>query len=235
MKLGLLGYPVNHSLSPKLYQKLLGSELTSYELFSCPTAADVPELAFFSQRLNGLNITSPYKTHFIKDVKISSLLVQKIGAVNTLAFTGSEVWATNTDVLAVEEILKNYQVRYGQLHLVLLGDGVMAQVTKLVAADLQIPLEQFSRKTTADLALLDLRKIKAFNTQVIVINSCAREFVFQGQFQGDEIFWDYNYNFPPHQSTIPSLVKTYSDGQEMLELQAKAAIRFWNEVIPKLN
>lgn len=235
MKLGLLGFPVEHSLSPKLYRQLLGNQLTSYELFAYPTAAAVPELSFFAERLNGLNITSPYKTHFINEVTIPSPLVKKIGAVNTLAFTGQEVFATNTDILAVEEILKNYQNEYESLSLILLGDGVMAEVTKIVADSLELKYEQFSRKLTSNFSHLDLRNISTQKSQVLVINACSRDFIFQGAFAGDEIFWDYNYNFSPHKSRIPTLVKTYSDGQEMLERQAKAAIQFWKEVIPKLN
>ena len=235
MKLGLLGFPVEHSLSPKLYRQFLGEQLTSYELFAYPTATAVPQLSFFTERLDGLNITSPYKTHFINEVTIPSPLVRKIGAVNTLAFAGGEVLATNTDILAVEEILKNYQREYDSLSVILLGDGVMAEVTKIVADSLQLKYEQFSRKLTPDFIHLDLRKISRQKSQVLVINACSRDFIFQGAFQGDEIFWDYNYNFSPHNSRIPSLIKTYSDGQEMLERQAKAAIQFWKEVIPKLN
>lgn len=235
MKLGLLGFPVEHSLSPKLYRQFLGEQLTSYELFAYPTAEAVPELSFFAERLDGLNITSPYKTHFINEVTISSPLVRRIGAVNTLAFTGREVLATNTDILAVEEILKSYQNEYESLSLILLGDGVMAEITKVVADSLQLQYKQFSRKLTPDFDHLDLRNISTQKSQVLVINACSRDFIFQGAFKGDEIFWDYNYNFSPHNGRIPSLIKTYSDGQEMLERQAKAAIQFWKEVIPKLN
>lgn len=235
MRLGLLGYPINHSLSPKLYEKFLGEKLTSYKLFSFSQASEIPTLRAFAAELDGLNITSPYKTHFINEVKIISPIVRQIGAVNTLAFAGDEVWATNTDVVAVEQILQNFQLHYGKLKLVILGDGVMAQVTKLVAEDMALPYLQYSRKSTDDLTHLDLSQIPASGAQVIIINACSRSFVFEGKLQGNEIFWDYNYNFPPHQSTLPSQVKAYFDGQEMLELQAKAAIEFWYKVIPKLK
>lgn len=234
MKLGLLGYPINHSLSPKLYSQFLGHELESYELFSFAKPADIPPLSFFSNKLNGLNITSPYKTHFINEIMIESDLVKSLGSVNTLAFTDQGVIGTNTDLLAVVEILKNYLKEYGDLEITLLGDGVMAKLTKVVAKDLKIPVRQFSRKTTSDFAHLDLSKINQ-DIQQLVINSCSRDFVFQGKLKGEEIFWDYNYSFLPHQNTLPKLVMAYHDGQEMLELQAKAAIKFWKEVNAKLK
>lgn len=236
MKLGLLGFPITHSLSPKLYQTFIPAELESYELFSYPNPEDVPPLSFFSSKLDGLNITAPYKKHFIKQIEIHSSLVKIIGAVNCLAFPeDGRVIGTNTDVLAVVEILKNYQSSYPSLNIILLGDGVMANVTKLVAEDLKINYSQFSRKTHPDLSRLDVRSLNSQEKQTLVINSCSRDFVFQGQLSGDEIFWDYNYSFIPHQNSLPSRVKSYQDGQEMLELQAKAAIKFWKEVIPKLK
>ncbi len=233
MKLGLLGYPISHSLSPKLYEKFLGPELTSYELFSFEKSSDIPALSIFASKLDGLNITSPYKTHFMKEIIVESDLVKAIGAVNTLAFTDKGVFGTNTDLLAVVEILQNYLNEYGDIEIALLGDGVMAGLTKVVAKDLKIPVRQYSRKTH-DLVNLDLSKINQ-DIQQVVINSCSRDFVFQGKLKGEEIFWDYNYSFLPHQNTLPSKVISYRDGQEMLELQAQAAIKFWKEVNPKLK
>lgn len=227
MKLGLLGFPVKHSLSPKIYEKLLGRDLTSYDLFSYENAKDIPSLEFFSRRLQGLNITSPYKTHFIKEIRIESDLVREIGAVNTLKFSSSGVVGTNTDVLAVEEILLRFKTDNRKVKILLLGDGVMARVTKLVAEKLGLDLEQFSRKSTKNVDQLDLSIFKEDGVQNIIINSCSRDFIFKGKTHLDDIFWDYNYSFLPHQNSLPSLVKAYYDGQEMLELQAIKAIEFW--------
>lgn len=234
MKLGLLGYPIIHSLSPKLYRDFLGHRLTSYELFSFSEKREVPPLSFFQKRLDGLNITSPYKNHFIDQVTIPSPLVRKIGAVNTLAFADEKIFATNTDLVAVEEILKRYKKQYPELELVILGDGVMGQMTALVAENLCLPLRQLSRRTHPHIEQMDFSFLSNGKSQILIINACSRAFKLQGQFTGNELFWDYNYNFPSHQHIIGQ-VKSYNDGQELLELQARAAIKFWNEVIPKLK
>lgn len=235
MKLGLLGFPITHSLSPKLYREILGPQLTSYELFSFESREQIPALSFFASKLDGLNITSPYKTHFMNEIKIASPLVKQIGAVNTLAFAPDGVWGTNTDVIAVEEILTKYQAQWGQLHLLILGSGVMAKMTELVADDKGISWQEFSRKSHGDIAHLDLRPHFKKDVQNIVINACSREFVFQGELTQNEVFWDYNYSFLPHQNTLSSRVKAYHDGQEMLSLQAEAAVKFWSQTNPKLK
>lgn len=229
MKLGLLGYPINHSLSPKLYNELLGPQLSSYELFSYPTPSEIPGIEFFSSKLDGLNITSPYKAHFLSSVEIDSELVKSLGAINTISFRSKKPLATNTDLIAVDEILGRFQNMHSKLKLILLGDGAMARLTKIVADSKNIPVHQFSRKRN-DFSNLDLQNLHETGVQTIIINSCSRDYVFNSKVSGDEIFWDYNYSFLPHQNTLPSLVKTYIDGQEMLLLQAKAAINFWSQV-----
>lgn len=231
MKLGLLGYPIDHSLSPALYSKLLGNELTSYEKFSYKHTADVPVINFFAEKLDGLNITSPYKRHFLQDVVIPDETVRELGAINTIVFKDKKSFATNTDYLAVVDILKNYQNRCGRIHLLILGDGAMARMTKIVAANEKVTFDQFSRRLTLDFPKLDLRPHYRPDSQTIIVNSCSRDFTFTGPLTGNEIFWDYNYSFPPHEDSLPSRVKEYYDGREMLELQAVAAIKFWKSYI----
>lgn len=230
MKLGLLGYPIAHSLSPKLYKDLLGPQLTSYELFAYPSSKDIPDISFFSGYLDGLNITSPYKSHFLSSVEIDSEIVRQLGAINTISFKTPVPLATNTDMIAVEEILTNFQKHHSRLNILMLGDGAMARLTTLVAKSKHIPLKQFSRKANLNFAKLDLGQFQEDGVQNIIINACSRDFVFSGKVSGEEIFWDYNYSFLPHQNSLPSLVKSYIDGQEMLLLQAKAAINFWAQV-----
>lgn len=226
MKLALLGFPIIHSLSPALYRELLGEKLSSYELIEMEDPEEVPGLLELSQKYNGLSITSPHKKLFFHDVVITSPIVKELRAINTIAFRRNGYFATNTDVIAVEQILGRMKSEFKNLTLIILGDGVMAKVTVMVAKSLSIPFQQFSRRNGDDLANLDL--FSQSENQTVVINSCNRNFIFQGRLHPETIFWDYNYSFLPHQSTIPAQVKTYIDGQEMLRLQAIAAIDFWS-------
>lgn len=226
MKLALLGYPIAHSLSPSLYRELLGGKLLSYDLVEIEDPEEVPGLQELSQTYNGLSITSPHKKLFFHDVIIKSPIVKELKAINTIAFRRSGFFGTNTDVVAVEKILIRMKGEFQNLNLIILGDGVMARVTVMVASSLHIPFHQYSRKKGDDLVNLDLSA--DCENQTVVINSCTRDFVFKGKLHPEMIFWDYNYSFLPHQSIIPPQVKTYVDGQEMLRLQAIAAIDFWS-------
>jgi shikimate dehydrogenase len=234
MKLALLGHPVSHSLSPKLYKEMLGPALETYELIDAPSSIDVPSLESLATRFHGLNITSPYKKHFLEQITVIPEMVKALKSVNTLSFTSDGVLGTNTDSLAVRRILTEYKEQYGDIDLVILGSGSMAHMTELIAQELKVPYQSYARRSHGDISKLDLSSLKE-ESQTIVINSCSRDFVFEGILHRNHIFWDYNYSFAPHEDRIPALVKTYQDGQRMLRLQAEEAIRFWKETNPKLN
>lgn len=229
MRLGLLGYPVEHSLSPELYKRYLSDQLTSYDLFSFPSRKEVPPLSYFAKRLEGLNITSPYKKHFFSHVYIESEVVKKIGAINTIAFKGDEAFGTNTDYLALKKIYsEKYRIDKDDPFIILLGDGVMANLTRIFLSELGVTFQQYSRKTISCFDHLDISSLSTRHRRVLVINSCSRDYVFRGKLHGHEDFWDYNYRFSPHQDLFKNRPSKYQDGQELLEIQAKEAISFWS-------
>ncbi len=226
MKLALLGHSIAHSLSPSLYREILGTMLESYELLDIEDPSLIPGLTELQSKYDGLSITSPHKKHFFKDVMINSSIVRELKAINTIAFRQSGIYGTNTDVVAVEKILLGFKEQLPNLKLIILGDGVMARLTEMVAKSLSISFKQYSRNKGDDLTHLNLSGSPVSPT--IVINSCSRNFIFKGALHPELIFWDYNYSFKPHQNTLPSQVKVYIDGEEMLRLQALAAIEFWS-------
>lgn len=232
MRLALLGYPIQHSLSPKIYQQYLGSSLTSYDLLEIENSESIPGLQELAKKYDGLNITSPHKKHFFGKVIVENEVVQKIAALNTISFApNGEVFGTNTDVIAVESLLKDYLATYPSLHLMILGNGVMAKMTQMLAQKMNIPFHHYYRSADIDLSKVDLTA-QPIAGQLMVINACSRNFVFQGKIPSHAIFWDYNYAFIPHKNTLPSKVALYLDGEEMLKRQALAAIEFWKKSRP---
>jgi shikimate dehydrogenase len=226
MKLGLIGKNISHSGSPGIYKKLIGAHI-QYDLIDVAEVKDLPSLDSLKQHYSGINITSPYKTHYFNQVHIHDPAVRELGAINTLAFTAHGIEATNTDLIAVRSILNKYKSQHPHLNLIILGSGVMAQLTMILARELSLPFHCLSRSQLGNLSTLDLQKYEVSASQNIVINACSRDFVFAGKQSSSNIFWDYNYHFLPHQNTLPLQVKEYQDGQEMLYLQAVAAHQFW--------
>ena len=219
MNLGLLGFPIRHSLSPKLYQELLGSNV-NYDLLEYSDPFLVPTISELSKKYNGLNITTPYKHHFTNVVEYEIEAFAELGLINTLSFIGEKAIATNTDYAAVEIILSRYRQNYPKLKILLLGSGAMAKITELIASTLDIPLVEISRRYNFDLKTIDLNLYRDQNAQILVINATSRNFLFTGKLSLDFLFWDYNYSYLSDSAYISRQVKEYQDGQEMLRLQA---------------
>jgi shikimate dehydrogenase len=102
-KLGLIGYPLGHSLSPKIHAAALRScDLKGdYSLF--PVAADDMEgLKNFlarvrSGQIHGLNVTIPYKQNVIQFLDELMPNAEAIGAVNTIYLRENKLIGDNTD------------------------------------------------------------------------------------------------------------------------------------------
>ncbi|MBM3126647.1 MAG: shikimate dehydrogenase [Chloroflexi bacterium] len=104
MQLGLVGYPLEHSLSPAIHTTALracGLDGT-YSLFPI-SAEDLQELKFLLDRVRnreiaGLNVTIPHKLNVIPLLDELSSLALAVGAVNTIYLKDGRLFGHNTDV-----------------------------------------------------------------------------------------------------------------------------------------
>jgi shikimate dehydrogenase len=236
-KLALIGKNIQHSRSPDIYKKLVGP-LIQYDLLDYQFTNEIPTAESLFKDYIGISITSPYKKHFLSQVHLSKM-AQKLGAINCLVKRGEEILGENTDYLAIVEILSRYKNNYGNLAVIILGDGVMSEVTQIALSELNIDHKVYSRKSHPDLVGLNLQECFdrdfKFSGKPIIINTCAREFIYRGICPQNALFWDYNYEFAPHQEEIPKRVESYVDGMEMLTIQAQLALVFWSATTTLLN
>ena len=94
MKFGLIGHPIEHSLSPALFKAGYDGRYP-YDLIQ---TADFEEAyARFLEEYDGINVTAPFKELAIKKADILSDECQKIGATNLLVKTPEGIKAYNSD------------------------------------------------------------------------------------------------------------------------------------------
>ncbi|MFC1594582.1 shikimate dehydrogenase [Candidatus Omnitrophota bacterium] len=98
---GLVGFPIGHSLSPKMHNaafQTLGLS-AEYQLFSLkPEELDGFVHSLAAENIHGFNVTVPYKELFLKYLSWKSLDVETIGAVNTVrVINGNYLKGYNTD------------------------------------------------------------------------------------------------------------------------------------------
>jgi shikimate dehydrogenase len=227
-KFGLVGKDISHSRSPEMYRKLISLSI-QYDLLDYKSENEIPPASDLLEIYDGINITSPYKKHFLEQVELTPIAFE-LGAINCLKKKNGKIIGENTDYLAIIDTLKYLQRDYGEIEVIILGDGVMAKVTMLALKNLGLVFKVLSRKKTKFFNQLNL--IEYFNhpsALPVVINSCSREFIFNGTIPDRALFWDFNYNFDQHSASIPGKVYKYVDGLAILELQAFYAVAFWSK------
>jgi shikimate dehydrogenase len=132
--LGLIGYPLGHSLSPKLHTAALqfcGLE-GDYSLFPVP-AEDRQDLKNMLSRvrageIQGLNVTIPHKQNVIPFLDELAPTAEAIGAVNTIYRRGNKLVGDNTDSPGFLKDLKRFLGGRQHLHPILLANRVFAAV-----------------------------------------------------------------------------------------------------------
>ena len=136
--LGLIGFPLEHSLSPRIQQAALDyAHLKgSYDLF--PIAPDdLAGLRDLLERLRGaeitgLNVTIPHKQNVISLLDALTPEAQAIGAVNTIVCKEGKLLGANTDAPGFLADLKDVfpqppWERVKRKHALVLGAGGAAR------------------------------------------------------------------------------------------------------------
>lgn len=222
VKLALIGRNISHSKSPQIYKGFLGDSL-EYTLLDFESSSEIPTARDLLDIYEGISITAPYKDHFLSEVELAPE-IRELGAVNCLFRDNESIHATNTDLLAMREIIGR-ELNPSDWQVVILGSGAMSRVTKLVLREQGIKYSQYSRSTTPTLSQLNLAD--KYSQKCYVINCCVREFKFTGKCPIGSHYWDLNYSRPNEEKSIKSLGLSYQDGEELLFLQAVHAMKMW--------
>jgi shikimate dehydrogenase len=114
IKLGLIGYPLGHSLSPRIHTAALqacGLD-GDYSLFPIDPQ-DTQGLKDLLQRvrigeITGLNVTIPHKQNVIEFMDELTPTAKAIGAVNTIYMRGDKLVGDNTDAFGFLADLKRF-------------------------------------------------------------------------------------------------------------------------------
>ena len=114
IQLGLIGYPVNHSLSPKIQKVALDACGVDgdYSLFPI-SPDDIPGLKALLDRvrsgeITGLNVTIPHKQNVIPTLDELTPTAKAIGAVNAIYMRDHKLIGENTDAPGFLSDLKKF-------------------------------------------------------------------------------------------------------------------------------
>lgn len=142
--LGVIGHPIEHSLSPLMHNAALTKLGLDYVYLPFPVAPENLTTAiagFASIGVVGFSITIPHKQAILPLLSEISPIAQAIGAVNTVVNKGNKWLGTNTDVEGfIAPLQTTYHQDWSQKKAVILGNGGAARA--VVAGCIQLGLAE---------------------------------------------------------------------------------------------
>ena len=126
---GIIGSPIEHTMSPAIHNHI--SQELGIDAVYVPFRADGNlkniTAGLHSLGVRGINVTVPYKTDIIKELRGTDPLAGAIGAVNTLKYTEEGYYGYNTDVMGLDRELESEGISLENRDTVILGAGGAAR------------------------------------------------------------------------------------------------------------
>ncbi len=250
----VIGKPIEHSLSPALHNYWIKSK--NLEAIYGKLEAHESDLAEICKNLregkiNGLNVTIPYKKTIIQYLDVLSEHALKTQSVNTITINNGNLVGHNTDIdgfeLSLEKI--NYNV-CNKTALILGAGGVVPsiiyvlkkmKVGKILISNRTKKNAEYMKQFFDDVSIINWGDIPNFD---IIINATSL-----GLRQGDKfgidfnqkeknkLFYDVIYN--PHPTEFSRAGKIFGNklenGLNMFLFQAQKAFNIWHKIEPAIN
>jgi len=127
---GLIGEKLGHSISPEIHGEIfskldIGATYSLFEIKKDELSEAVKGLKALGCK--GTNVTIPYKIEIMKHLDKISTEAEKIGAVNTVAYTKDGLIGYNTDYYGFGFTLKRASIEISGKKAVILGTGGAAK------------------------------------------------------------------------------------------------------------
>ena len=127
-KLGIIGNPLGHSLSPNIHLAAIEKLSESYtyekwELTENELESFIQTVRNKDSKILGFNVTIPYKEKIIQYLDELDILASKLKAVNTVKYESGKLKGYNTDGLGLFETLKRNNIQYENKKILMLGNG----------------------------------------------------------------------------------------------------------------
>lgn len=159
MQLGLIGYPLGHSLSPQIFEGFFQEAgiKGSYKLFPLENITVLRDWLKTQRNLVGFNVTIPHKKTIIPFLDSISPEAKAIGSVNTVKVTRTDnslhLHGHNTDNFGFRTTLEEFLGGYLPKKALVLGTGGTSNTVAYVLEQLGIACVKVSRQVNNEAPL----------------------------------------------------------------------------------
>lgn len=138
----LIGRPLGHSLSQRLFEEAVPADVADYRLCELPSLDGLRRWVE-AEGISGFNVTSPYKEAILPHLDALDPVAEAIGAVNCVNVDDGRLVGHNTDAPAFRQSLENTGWQVQQAFV--LGTGGAARAVAYALDRMHIPYRFVSR------------------------------------------------------------------------------------------
>ena len=249
----VIGNPIDHSLSPELHNYWIKANMikATYEKMRI-TNDQIKDLILEMKggKINGLNITVPFKQEAIPHLDHLSEEAHKTQSVNTILLRDNKVIGHNTDIKGFEYSVKFNKIDLKNKNIFIMGAGgvvpsIIYALNKMQVSNITISNRTRSRaenlkKLFEKLKVIDWGEIPEFD---MIINATSIGLNNQEKINLDlpkvenKFFYDVIYN--PKETNFLKFGKQHGNkvfnGKMMFVYQAFFAFKLWHNKEPEIN
>ena len=242
---GLIGRPLGHSFSARYFAEKFRREGVAecdYALYELPSIEALPELLAAQPELLGFNVTIPYKQQVFDYLDDVSEEAVRIGAVNCVRRDGGRLTGFNTDIEGIRLSLRMLLGTDVPQAALVLGTGGASQAVQYALAEADVPYAVVSRDPVRGNLCYDDLTPEIVAEHRLIVNATpvgtfphideAPLLPYEALTPAHYLF-DLVYNPERTQFLLRGERQGAHtlDGRSMLEAQAEASWRIWNELI----
>ena len=250
----VIGNPIGHSLSPKIHNYWIKNNNIDaiYEKQKLnENEIEGLVLKIKEKKLNGINVTVPFKRKVIPYLDRLSLEAERTQSVNTIYLDNNQVVGHNTDISGFELGIKNLKFEVTGKKIFILGAGgvtpsIIFALNKMKVSEITISNRTKNRADNLkvffkDLKIVDWGDIPEFDmiinaTSVGLNNDDKINLDFSKVGKG-KFFYDVIYN--PKETNFLKIGKKMGNetenGKLMFIYQAFTAFKVWHGIEPEIN
>ena len=249
----VIGNPIDHSFSPKLHNYWL--KKNNINAIYDKIRLEKNEVESFikdikKQKINGCNVTVPFKKSVIPFLDKLSLEADKTQSVNTIVYDDGNLIGHNTDISGFEQAIKRFNFQMKDKKILILGAGGVVPSIIFALKKMKVLKITLSNRTKAnaenlksqfnDLEIIDWGDTVAFdvviNATSLGLNNETINLDFS-KIGNKKLFYDIIYN--PNETNFlkegKKLGNYTENGKLMFIFQALEAFKLWHKVEPKIN
>ena len=239
---GLIGKNISYSFSRSFFKKKFELESLNceYNNFDIDIIDKFPSILKMDKKINGLNVTIPYKETIIPFLDKIDFEAQKIGAVNTIKIKNNKLIGYNTDHYGFTKSLIPY-LNNNHNSALILGTGGASKAVNFALNKLKIRSQFVSRNPKSDRHISYNCLTKDIIEKNTIIINCTPIGTYPNiedspnipykHITQDHILFDLIYN-PVKTKFLKKGLHAKAqtiNGLRMLEVQAEKSWEIWNK------